>query len=204
MDGYPYLYFEEDTKTKGVIVRLVNHRFGLPDISVKYPFEIRLGRKILSIDSEGSKKNSPQTFKPRAVVPIHINDGKILLIVEVKTSNKPCDDRVKEQQIRYAHLTPKGDLTPFVALTSGCETKIYGSISDGFTIGTTLMHYPPINKAGFHISMEGFASRVKGLEIFTSLQELVNEHFKPIYQAFILTYLRIFLCKGDEEYYGLT
>jgi hypothetical protein len=203
MDGYPRLYSEEDTRTQVVSGWLVDHDFGPSDIFVEYSCVIRLGRKILSKDSEDHKKNSPQTFKPRADIPVRRYDGKNLLIVEVNPPDEPLDDNVKEQRIRYARLLHRGGIPPFVTLTSSHETKIYDSTTGELINGTTILVYYPHAKGGFRVSTDGFASRVEALATCISLQEFLSEHFKRIYQASILTNLRIFLCEGDEEHYGL-
>src|SRR5437763_16968626 len=99
MDEYEPLYSEEDIRTKVVTTWLADHGFGPSDISVEYSFEIRLGRKILSIDSEKLKKTASQVFRPRADVLVRSHDGRNLLIVEVKAPNEPLDENVREQGI---------------------------------------------------------------------------------------------------------
>lgn len=169
MDGYPYLYSEEDIRTKVVTAWLMNHGFGSSDISVEYSFEIRLGRKILSIDSEKPKNSSSQIFRPRADILVRGHDGKNLLIVEVKAPNEPIDDNVKEQGICYARLLRKGGIAPFVVLTNGYETKIYDSITEELINGTTISPQHPHVKAGFRVSVDDIAIRAEAIETFISL-----------------------------------
>lgn len=94
MDGHPHLYSEEDIRTKIITAWLVDHGFDPYDISVECSFAICHGRKILPRDSEDSKKNSSQTFRPRADILAHSYGGKNLMFVEIKAPNEPLDDNV--------------------------------------------------------------------------------------------------------------
>lgn len=169
MDEYTHLYSEEDIRAKVVTAWLAGHGFESSNISVEYSFEIRLGRKILSIDSEKQKKNSSQIFRPRADILVRSCDGKNLLIVEIKAPSESLDDNVKEQGICYARLLRKGGIAPFVVLTNGYETKIYDSITEELINGPAIPVNHPHVKAGFRVNADDIAVRAEAIETFISL-----------------------------------
>lgn len=169
MDEYKPLQSEEDIRAKIVTAWLADHGFGPSDISVEYSFEVRLGRKTHTIDSEKPKKATIQIFRPRADVLVRSYNGRNLLIVEVKAPHEPLDDDVREQGICYARLLRKGGIAPFVVLTNGHETKIYDSISEELINGTAISLDHPHVKAGFRVNVDDIAFRAEALERFISL-----------------------------------
>ena len=169
MDEYEPLQSEEDIRAKIVTAWLADHGFGPSDVSIEYSFEVRLGRKTHTIDSEKPKKATVQIFRPRADVLVRSYDGRNLLIVEVKAPHESLDDNVREQGICYARLLRKGGIAPFVILTNGHETKIYDSISEELINGTAIPLDHPHIKAGFRVNVDDMAFRAEALERFISL-----------------------------------
>lgn len=159
---------EEDIRTKIVYEWLKDHGFSPSDISLEHSFDIKLGRNTYTVD--GANRKNP-SYHPRSDILVRTNDGRNLLIIEVKATNEQLDEAAREQAISYARLLKKGGIAPFVILTNGQDSKIYDSFS-GELIGAEEI---PLDhrhvKSGYQVTIDDLTFRAKALENFISLSQ---------------------------------
>lgn len=159
---------EEDIRTRVVYEWLKGHGFSPHDISLEYAFDIKLGRNIYTVD--GATRKNP-SYHPRSDILVRTNDGRNLLIIEVKAPNEHLDEAAREQAISYARLLREGGIAPFVILTNGQSSKIYDSFSGELLVGKEIPTDHRHVKSGYKVTTDDLAFRAKALENFISLSQ---------------------------------
>lgn len=178
MNEVSTLASEDDVRTKIVLPWLIGHGFNLSNVSVEYSFSIRLGRSVfraengnLTKESSSRSRENPgySTFNPRADVLVRNNEGKNLLIIEVKAPNEALDNDARDQGVSYARLLLDGNIAPFVVLTNGYETRVFDSITKDQVDDLSMTSDHPCFTTSFCISGEDLSLRAEALQTLISL-----------------------------------
>jgi len=113
---------EEDLKQKVVLPYIKSLGFTLNELEFEKNFSIRLGRNVYCINNYKKKQNA----KGRLDILCKRGD-KNLFVIEVKRDNAKITQDDIDQGISYARLLDQ--ITPFVLITNGKDTRIMDTIS---------------------------------------------------------------------------
>jgi hypothetical protein len=189
---------EEEIRSKIVIPWLLNHGFSSNDVSVEKSFDIKLGRGIYRILSASTLESKETTSsKVRADLLVRSNDGRNLLIIEVKAPTQPLDNEAKTQALSYARLQIEGGIVPFTILTNGHETKIFDSVTGELINGAAIPINHPYVKNNFRVTCSDIALQSEALKALISLSPETLLYFCKNQVEYRMRFLR-----GDDIFSG--
>jgi hypothetical protein len=102
---------------------------------------------------------------------VRSDDGRNLLVIEVKAPDGTLTSNDRDQAISYARMLDDGGIAPFSVVTNGRDTNIYDTITKELLTGQHIPVNHPHVRAGFRISGADLTLRAEALEMFIGLSK---------------------------------
>lgn len=151
------LLSEDDLRSKVIYEWLKDCGMSILQFSIEHTINLRLGK-------------GTRTFHSRSDVVVRNDEGKNLLIIEVKKPDHNLSVGDELQAISYARSLV-GNIAPFTILTNGNSSIIFDSISGERLEGDSIPQSHPHVLSGFIPSGGGITARLEALKFLISFSE---------------------------------